>query len=103
VAKGLELTFQGGYETPLKEVKEIVVLPELNTAVSLKQMNANSIVLSVDVCDELHKYIQQIALLYNSNPCMYSNQNSIVSKRPFTSAVHNFEHARYVVVTIMNN
>jgi hypothetical protein len=74
VVKGSVLTLQSGYETPLTEVKEIVVLPELNVLASLNQVNANSIVLSREVCEELHKYISQIAQLYNSNPCMYIMQ-----------------------------
>jgi hypothetical protein len=74
VAKGAVLTLQGGYETPLKEVKEIVVLPELNRSASLNQVNADSIVLPMEVSSELHKFIRKIAQLYNPNPCMYITQ-----------------------------
>lgn len=99
--KGSSLTLHCEHGTPFKEVKEIVVLPELDRSVAVKQVDANSIVLPIEVTRELHLYIRRVAESYNSNPCTYTKHTTLLQRLIslffICAIVHNFEHARYVV------
>jgi Adenylate and Guanylate cyclase catalytic domain len=86
VGKGLVPTLRCEHETPFKEVKEIVVLPELNRSVAVNQVDVNSFDLPIKVSQELHLYIRQIAELYNSNPCTYIKRPVLMQILKFLSS-----------------
>lgn len=59
------------------EVKEIISLPNFDSKAARKIDNADSIVLSYEVVNQLHDYVTNISKLYNEN------------------SFHNFEHASH--------
>lgn len=78
------LVFSNNGDTPIKEVSEIIVLPEFNKNAAVGQDIVDSIRLSDAVSDELFRYIQKIASLYNHNPC--KQQHLYI--RPYAASHH---------------
>lgn len=66
-----------------EEVKEIISLPEFDSKAARKIENAESVVLSGDVVDQLHGFVSTISRLYNEN------------------SFHNFEHASHVTMSVV--
>lgn len=68
-ATASSLVYTNSSETPIKEVSEIIVLPEFDRSAALGQESIDSVQLSDVVSQELYLYIQKISQLYNNNPC----------------------------------
>jgi class 3 adenylate cyclase len=68
--------------TVLDEFKEIIELPEFDTAAYTKQVDPETIVLNEDVFTQLEGYVVAISVLYNDNP------------------FHSFDHASHVGMSV---
>ena len=62
------LSRNGGNQTVIDEVQEIIILPEYNATAASRDLVMDDIVLlSKDVRDELHDYVRCVAGLYRDN------------------------------------
>lgn len=68
--------------TPLKEVKDIIELPEFDTKVARMQEDPESIELGPEVVEQVSNYIGAISRMYQEND------------------FHNFEHASHVSMSV---
>lgn len=80
--KKAEIAILSAHDMPLKEVRDIIILPKFDAKTQRNLMNSHDIQLSSEVISQLRTYVHSLAGRYRENP------------------FHNFEHASHVTMSV---